>query len=279
MSISTQLEDSKRKRTEVLARGEHLSLLTNRSLTVWILGFFTFATALTTFHALLLQTQYGPNATFETYLLSPFTGPIQVSTYFWASLILTCAVFGATSFAAFRFSFEFDALVKLNSVLNHNTKQLVALLSDKNKAIEEDLRQSLSQGLDIKIDNLRQDMEAEMGKQQRYMQNVAKRVETMEDTRRKLMTLERKLLNPKVTMNDKPRKIKGIGPRLTEKLELIGVTNVGELITADPMTIAGGTHLSEDKAKVLQARAKMLTIPGLDEKQIKLLEEMVITSK
>lgn len=59
----------------------------------------------------------------------------------------------------------------------------------------------------------------------------------------------------------------------------MGITTVGELITADPMSIAVGVQISEDKAKALQARAKMLMIPGLDKKQVDLLEQMVIPSK
>ncbi len=254
-------------------------MLASKSLTVWVLGFCTFAAALTTFHALLLQTQYGPIATFETYLLSPFTGPIQVATYFWASLILTCILFGATSFAAFRYSFEFDTLMKLNSVLNHNTKQLVALLSEKTKTMEEILRQSLSQGLDIKIDNLRHEIEAEMKKQEKVIQSVKKRAAMALDTKRKLKALEKRFNSkPKVTINDNPQKVKGIGPRLAQKLKVIGVTNVGELITTDPTTIAVGTQLAEDKAKVLQARAKMLMIPGITEKEVELLEQMGIAA-
>jgi len=255
-------------------------LLANKSLTVWILGFCTFAAALTTFHAVLLQTQYGPTATFETHLLSPLTGPIHVATYFLASLILTCALFGATSFAAFRYSFEFDTLMKLNSVLNHNTKQLVALLSEKTKAMEEVLRENISQSLGIEIDNLRQEIAVKMEKQQKNTQTINKLTSTVTDMKRKLKTLEKRLNpKPKVTINDKPQKIKGIGPQLAQKLKVMGVTTVGELITADPITIAIRTQLSEDKAKVLQTRAKMLMIPGLDEKQVELLEQMGITSR
>jgi len=253
------------------------SLLTNKSLTVWILGFCTFTAALTTIHAVLLLTQHGPTATFETYLLSQFTGPIQVITYFWASSVLTCALFGATSFAAFRYSLEFDTLIKLNSVLNHNTKQLITLLSESNKAAEE-VRQSLSQDMDTKIENLRLETKAEIEKQQKILQNVMKQAAIAMETKRKLKTLEKRL-KPKVKTNDKPQKIKGIGPRLAKKLKQIGVTNIGELIITDPMTIAIGTQLTEDKARFLQARAKMLMIPGLDEREIAFLEQMGITSK
>lgn len=181
MSRSTQPREQQEQKTELGARRERLSLLSNKSLTVWILGFCTFALALTTFHALLLQTQYGPTATFETHLVSPFTGPIQVATYFWASLILTCVLFGATSFAAFRYSFELDTLMKLSSVLNHNTKQIAALLSEKTKVTEEVLRQSLSQSLDVKMDNLRREIEAE----------INKLASTVMETKRKLKALEK----------------------------------------------------------------------------------------
>ena len=259
--------------------GEPLSLLANKSLAVWILGFCTFALALATFHALSLQTQYGPTATFETSLLSPFTGPIQVATYFWASLILTCALFGTTSFAAFRYSFEFDTLMKLNSVLNHNTKQLVALLSEKAKATEETLRQDLSQNLDIRMDKLRQEMKTENGAKQN-IRAFKKLSSTVMDTKRKMDVLEKRFnAKPKVRINDKPQKIKGIGPQSEKKLRVIGVSTVGELITADPTTIALGTRLSEDKAKALQTRAKMLMIPGLDVIQIEQLERIGIAGK
>jgi len=178
-------------------------LLTNKSLTVWILGFCTFTAALTTFHAILLQTQYGPTATFESYFLSPLVGPIQVITYFWTSLVLTCALFGATSFAAFRYSLEFDTLMKLNSVLNHNTKQLTALLSENTKAMEE-IRRIFSKNIDSKMENLRQEINAEIGRQQKTIKTIEKRAETAIETRRKLKALEKRLNpKPKVAINDK----------------------------------------------------------------------------
>jgi len=254
-------------------------LLANKSLTVWILGFCTFAAALTTFHAMLLQTQYGPTATFETYVLSPFIGPIQVVSYFWASLVLACALFGATSFAAFRYSHEFDTLIKLGSVMNHNTKQLTALLSENSRAMEE-VRQGLSESMDTKINNLKQEMVAQIGKQQKIVQSVEEGAEIATGTKKELKaTAKRPSLKPKVTLNDNPRKIKGVGPRLAQKLNEIGVTDIGKLITTDSMTIALGTQLLEDKVRALQVKAKILTMPSLDQKELELLEQMGITSK
>lgn len=44
------------------------------------------------------------------------------------------------------------------------------------------------------------------------------------------------------------------------------MTDIGKLITTDSMTIALGTQLMEDKVKALQVKAKILTMPSLDEK-------------
>jgi len=70
---------------------------------------------------------------------------------------------------------------------------------------------------------------------------------------------------------------KGNRTRLAQKLKKIGVTNIGELITTDDYSL--GTQLTEGKAKVLRARAKIRMIPGLDEKEVELLEQMGITGK
>lgn len=251
---------------------------TSKSLAVWILGFGTFTAALTTFHSVLLLTQYGPAATFENYLLSPYIGPIQVTVYFWASLILTSVLFGATSFAAFRYSLEFDTLIKLGSVLNFNTKHLIELLAENSKAVEE-TKQSLSQGLDTKIENLKHEIVAQIKKQQKTIQTIKKHAAVAVETKRKIKKLERKLKpKPKLSINDKPEKIKGIGPSLARKLKVIGVTNLGELINADPLTITIGTQLPTNKAKVLQAKAKMLVIAGLDEKEVDALEQIGMLS-
>lgn len=74
---------------------------------------------------------------------------IQALTYFMTSLIVTCILFGATSFAAFRYSLEFETLIKLNSVLNHNTKQLITLLDENKKAMDK-----AKKGLSEKIEQL-----------------------------------------------------------------------------------------------------------------------------
>lgn len=121
---------------------------TKKGLAVWILGFCTFVVALTTFHAMLLLTQYGQTATLKSSLLGQ-SMEIQALTYFMTSLIVTCILFGATSFAAFRYSLEFETLIKLNSVLNHNTKQLITLLDENKKAMDK-----AKKGLSEKIEQL-----------------------------------------------------------------------------------------------------------------------------
>jgi len=253
-------------------------LPTKKGLAVWLLGFSTFAAALTTFHAMLLMTQYGSSAMFENSLFSPLIGPVQAINYFWASLILTCILFGATSFTAFHVTIEFDTLIKLGSILNHNTKHLMTLLAESTKASEE-AKQTLAQSLDAKMKDLKREINAQVNKQQKTLEAIKKHGAVALETKRRLKKLERKLKpKPKLSLNDQPEKIKGIGPTTARKLKVIGVTNLGELINADPMTIAAGTQLPLDKAKTLQAKAKMLVFAGLDEKEVNALEEIGVLS-
>jgi len=92
-----------------------------------------------------------------------------------------------------------------------------------------------------------------------------------------IRNLER--LSRKLTSQSSPEEIKGVGPHLGEELRSIGISNVGELITADPATIAGRTRLSPDMATRLQARAQLLTVPGIDENDVELLEEAGVTTR
>lgn len=102
--------------------------------------------------------------------------------------------------------------------MNHNTKQLTALLSEGSRAMEE-VRQSLSQSMDTEINNLKQEIVAQIGKQ-RNIQSVEERADIKTGTKKEpKATAKRPNLKPKVTISDNPRKIKGVGPRLAQKLK------------------------------------------------------------
>ncbi len=83
---------------------------------------------------------------------------------------------------------------------------------------------------------------------------------------------------PTLTSLSKPEDVKGIGPRLAEELLAMGITSVGDLITADPVAIDEKTRVSQEMAKHLQATAQLMMIPGVDENDAELLKEADVFS-
>ncbi len=56
----------------------------------------------------------------------------------------------------------------------------------------------------------------------------------------------------------------------------MGITSVGELITADPVAIDEKTRVSQDMAKNLQSTAQLMMVPGVDENDAELLKEVEV---
>jgi len=102
----------------------------------------------------------------------------------------------------------------------------------------------------------------------------------LEDIRAKLGKMEEQMMPPQPRLNsrDSPEVIKGIGPRLGQELSAIGITNVGELVTADPAVIYEKTRVSQDMAKRLQATAQLRMVPSVDENDAEMLVDAGITS-
>ncbi|MDH5623469.1 MAG: DUF4332 domain-containing protein, partial [Candidatus Bathyarchaeota archaeon] len=102
----------------------------------------------------------------------------------------------------------------------------------------------------------------------------------LEDVRIRLEKIEEKIMppEPRLKSQDNPEEIKGIGPRLGEELRAIGITNVGELIVADPALIDEKTRVSRDMAERLQATAQLRMIPSVDENDAEMLVDAGVTS-
>ncbi len=85
---------------------------------------------------------------------------------------------------------------------------------------------------------------------------------------------------PKLTSRNKLEEVKGIGPRLGKELRSLGITNVGELLTANPKAVAKKAgNVSPDKMMQWQTLAQLQMIPGISEKDADLLEEAGIRSR
>jgi predicted flap endonuclease-1-like 5' DNA nuclease len=101
------------------------------------------------------------------------------------------------------------------------------------------------------------------------------------ETKVKVTKLENALAQPKplLTSQSSPEEVKGIGPSTGNELRQMGITSVGELVLTDPKLIAEKTSTSEKGAEKLQGRALLAMVPGLEEKDVNLLDEIGVTSR
>lgn len=104
--------------------------------------------------------------------------------------------------------------------------------------------------------------------------------EEFTDMKARIERIESKLVpsQPRLTSQNKTEEVKGIGPRLGKELVAIGITNVGELVMADPEAVAEKTRASEEMVKNMQATAQLLMVPGVDEDDAEMLREAGVNS-
>jgi predicted flap endonuclease-1-like 5' DNA nuclease len=171
-------------------------------------------------------------------------------------------------------------------------EEMLSILEEQAKAIQKDVFSVVNTSLGSTRKEMLSMLEKQRKAIQRAMQKVMRlsrqgavaaekqRVE-LADLRERLERLERELTppQPRLTSRSSPEEIKGIGPRFGEELRSMGITNVGELVTADPALIAERTRLTPEMALRLQARAQLLMVPGIDESDAELLEEAGIVSR
>ena len=154
------------------------------------------------------------------------------------------------------------------------------------------IRGELFNKFDKKLADFKEEMTKQLRKMEKYVQKaeqinkksattVTKQMKEIANIKLKLEKLEKELAKPKpqLTSRSELKKVKGIGTRLANELKGIGITNVGELILTDPTTIAEKTGTSQRIVEKLQARAQLLMVPGMTEKNIALLEDLGITSR
>ena len=110
---------------------------------------------------------------------------------------------------------------------------------------------------------------------------INKQADEIAAIKSKLEILEAELTKPKplLTSLSNVEDVKGIGPGKGTDLKEIGITNAGELIMADPKTVAERMGSTEKTVEKLQGRAQLAMIPGVKEKDLLLLEELDILDR
>lgn len=86
--------------------------------------------------------------------------------------------------------------------------------------------------------------------------------------------------SPRLTSKSSVEEIKGIGPRIANELKILGITNVMDLVIADPTVVMKKTgSISSEKVAQWQAMAQLQMVPGISEGAAELLEKAGIKSR
>ncbi len=254
-----------------------MSAYLKRGFIVWILGFLTFLASLSTFHAVVLWAiNGGEDHIAKTYLISNITGELRITTYFWISTTITFIFLGLTTIVAYWKPPPDPALAKTFLKIERDMMTNRNRLEEQGKTIREVHEEWFT--VMESIGDFKEETLAQLEKQRRTLRKVSADTiqKEMSKMKTRLKNIEKRLTppQPKITSLDAPEKIKGIGPKLGDALRAMGITSVGELITADPAIISVKTRLSQKAAKDLQATAQLQMVPGVDEIDAELLKEV-----
>ena len=180
---------------------------------------------------------------------------------------------------------------KANTNLENAKKEMLDTLEKQEKAMQK-VRRDMVSTIETRVSETREEILGVLKKHGTTIREVGrlskrgaaaikKQRAELEEIRTRLEKIEGGLMppQPRLKSQDDPEEIRGIGPRLGEDLKSVGITNVGELIMADPAIIGEKTRASREMAERLQAIAQLLMVPGVDENDAELLLEAGVTSR
>jgi predicted flap endonuclease-1-like 5' DNA nuclease len=179
----------------------------------------------------------------------------------------------------------------LGTGLENMGEEMLRTLKKQEKSLQK-VGQELSSTVEISIGGVKKELLEALAKQEQVIRNVGnssrKSMKTIEkatadlgEMKTRLETLETALAlpQPKMTSHVSPLDVKGIGPRLAEELKAMGITNVGEFLTADPAVIDNKTRLTRETAESLQGAVQLLMVPGIDNTDVELLKEVGVANR
>lgn len=180
---------------------------------------------------------------------------------------------------------------KANTNLDDAKQETFALLEKQENTMLRVRRDTVS-AIEKKVGETREEILGALKKQEATVREagrlskqgataIKRQKAELEDMRTSLKKMEEEMMppQPRLKSQDNPEEIRGIGPRLGEELSAIGITNIGELIVADPAIVDEKTRVSKDMAERLQVVAQLLMIPGVDENDAELLVDAGVASR
>jgi len=264
----------------------------------WLLGFLTLLAVLNVVNAIFQLNLNGNSSTTYFTVFNTTLGAINAEAYFWASLIMTFVLFGATSLAIYRGlpadpqMLERIAKVEEKLAVNSNMIENTQIGFFRKLEENEKVNEEVSRKINLSFEDMRKEASENLAKQKKALENMEeesrKNAEIIKKQSAELTSLKKKIekiaketprQKPKLTSQTKLETVRSIPPRLATKLNQMKTTNVSELLAADPASLAEKAAEMVETIANLQAQAQLLMVPGVDEKHAELLVKYGITSR
>jgi len=266
-----------------------------------ILGLLALFALINVFNATDQLNLYGYGYVSEFRLFNMQLGSLDVEVYLWTSIVLTFLFFSATIYSVYRGlppdPIVLEKLGKLEGDLAVQQKMLentqigfFRKLEDSDKANDEFHRK-----FSLNLEETRKETLANLAEHAKALDNIErentklvgvikKQTEELTDVGKKVESVEHTVNGtPKekgeLTSRTKLDKFKSVTPDLATKFNKAGIQDVSELLIADSVSIAEKVSEPAETVANLQAVAQLLMVPGIDEKQAKLLVRFGVTSR
>jgi len=173
-----------------------------------------------------------------------------------------------------------DALQGRMFLVDENIADFKKQLSDQTKLMK-NMDTTIADSVNAQLNDVRETLTKLESRDAKTATAITKQKGEIEDIKNKIELIEASLIAPKAMLksNNNVEDVKGIGPNKTEDLNKIGITSVSDLIMADPKVVASALGSSDKTAEKLQGRAQLQMIPGIEEKDLLMLEELDITDR
>lgn len=173
-----------------------------------------------------------------------------------------------------------DALQGRMFLVDENIADFKKQLSEQTKLMK-NMDKTIAESVNAQLNDVRETLTKLESRDAKTATAITKQKGEIEDIKKKIELIEASLIAPKAMLksNNNVEDVKGIGPNKTEDLSKIGITSVSDLIMADPKVVASALGSSDKTAEKLQGRAQLQMIPGIEEKDLLMLEELDITDR
>ena len=181
---------------------------------------------------------------------------------------------------------------KISTDIEEGDKSKLAQYETQNKTLKK-TRRDLISAIEKMATETGEKISVDLNKQEKAMLGIRRLNEDvtavlknqqteLEEINRRLETIEERIVVPvqsKLNSLNNPEEIKGIGPALGKELKALGISYVGDFLTTDPIVIGEKTRVSQEMAENLQAMAQLMMIPGVNANDAELLIESGVKTR